>query len=64
METKIEKNYISENISDKVQSIIENQNPFKNFKLENYKYAQLHKKLTQKILLTILNIIKILRFYH
>ncbi len=35
-------------ISEKTLSVIENQNPFKNFKLENYKYAQLHKKITPK----------------
>ncbi len=49
MEINNENNHkIGEDFSDKVQSIIENKNPFKNFKLENYKYAQLHKKITPK----------------
>tara|TARA_B100000965_G_scaffold353856_1_gene330026 strand:+ start:5129 stop:6232 length:1104 start_codon:yes stop_codon:yes gene_type:complete len=49
MEINIENNHkINEDISAKVQFIIENQNPFKNFKLENYKYAQLHKKIAPK----------------
>ena len=35
----------SEEISDYAQKAMLN-NPFENFKIENYKYAQLHKSIT------------------
>ena len=38
----------SDNISQYAQTILDNQNPYKNFKIENYKYAQLHKDITSK----------------
>ena len=37
----------SEEISDYAQKAMQN-NPFENFKIENYKYAQLHKNITSK----------------
>ena len=35
----------SKDISDYAEKVLLN-NPFENFKIENYKYAQLHKSIT------------------
>ena len=38
----------SKDISDYAEKVLLN-NPFKNFKIENYKYAQLHKSITSNV---------------
>ena len=40
----------SESVSQYAKDILDNQNPYKNFKIENYKYAQLHKDVKSEIL--------------
>ena len=50
----------SESVSQYAKDILDNQNPYKNFKIENYKYAQLHKEVKSEILLRDINFSKLL----
>ena len=50
----------SESVSQYAKDILDNQNPYKNFKIENYKYAQLHKDVKSEILLRDINFSKLL----
>ena len=50
----------SESVSQYAKDILDNQNPYKNFKIENYKYAQLHKEVKTEILLRDINFSKLL----
>lgn len=50
----------SKSVSQYAKDILDNQNPYKNFKIENYKYAQLHKDVKSEILLRDIDFSKLL----
>ena len=50
----------SDNVSKYVKTILDKKNPYKNFKIENYKYAQLHKDVKSEILLRDINFSELL----
>ena len=50
----------SKSVSQYAKDILDNQNPYKNFKIENYKYAQLHKEVKSEILLRDIDFSKLL----
>ena len=50
----------SKSVSQYAKDILDIQNPYKNFKIENYKYAQLHKEVKSEILLRDINFSKLL----
>ena len=51
----------SDNVSKYAKAILDKQNPYKNFKIENYKYAQLHRDIKSETLLRDIDISELLR---
>ena len=51
----------SDNVSKYAKTILDKQNPYKNFKIENYKYAQLHRDIKSETLLRDIDISELLR---
>jgi len=51
----------SDNVSKYAKTILDKQNPYKNFKIENYKYAQLHRDIRSEILQRDIDISELLK---